>query len=160
MGLGYEVYSQRAQHFHHGAKFWFGIAAQRSIKVLAGKSGFFGNSGHAYRARHRSDCHRDFGCVVGLKSFCEIGCYHFWAIEVLSRIKWSSFCHCSVLQLISQFPGRCDVRILRTFVSAAKKNYDLFATLNEVNPVSRTVMYPHLANATANGSDIAGVAEG
>ena len=98
MGLGYEVHPQRVQHFHDDAKFWFGVAAQRSIKVLTGKSGFFGNSAHAYRARHRSDCHRDFGCVVGLKSFCEIGRYHFWAIEVFSRIKWSSFCHCLVLK--------------------------------------------------------------
>jgi hypothetical protein len=49
--------------------------------------------------------------------------------------------------------------VLRTFISATKQNDNLVAALNVVNSVSRTVMYPHLANAVANRGNVAGIAK-
>jgi hypothetical protein len=70
---------------------------------------------------------------------------------------WSS--PSSILQFTRQFFGEGNVRSLRTLVSAAEKQHDFLAALDEVNPIAGAVMNSQFADALADRGCVSRVAK-
>ena len=65
----------------------------------------------------------------------------------------------SSLNFLRQFEGARAVAFLAPFVSAAEQDDNRVAALDEIHPLARTVVDPHLRHATADRLDVAGIAE-
>jgi hypothetical protein len=63
------------------------------------------------------------------------------------------------VNLLHQFEGTHDVAILVSFVTAAEQHDNRVAALDEIHPVARTVIDPHLRHAATHRLHIAGIAK-
>src|SRR6266566_1905266 len=65
----------------------------------------------------------------------------------------------SSLNLLRQFEGTRDVAILVSLVTTAEQHDNRIAAPDEIHPVARTVINPHLRHAAAHRLHVAGIAE-
>jgi hypothetical protein len=65
----------------------------------------------------------------------------------------------SILQFARQFFGESNVRSLRILVSAAEKQNDFLAALNEVNPIAGALMDAEFTDALSNRNCVSGIAK-
>ncbi len=63
------------------------------------------------------------------------------------------------LNLLRQFEGTRDVALLVPFVATAEQEDNRVAALDEIHPLARTVINPHLRHAAAHRLHVAGITE-
>jgi hypothetical protein len=65
----------------------------------------------------------------------------------------------SSLNLLCEFKGADDVALLVSFVTTAEQDDHHVATSDEIHPIARAIIDPHLRYASAHWPDVTGITE-
>jgi len=132
------------------------VDAEGAIELLTRQAGSVGDLGHALRARHDAERLRNEGRVAGFQGVRQEGRDFIVVDEGGGRIESVSFSAMRFAPFLRQSFRPSDIARLAGLVAAAQQDDDRGAALLKVDPITGAVMNPQLADAFADGGDVAG----